>query len=245
MSTGRRNFLKQSTLFALGTLAKSAIANESIEQLIDFGTNAGIGTSFSLPALPYPYAALEPLIDKQTMEIHHTRHHQAYVDNLNKALEGKNNTRTLEEILNNISKEDKTVRNNAGGHYNHSLFWQLMKPFTAAKDNLPFGKIAETLNTTFGDFESFKKQFTDAGLKRFGSGWAWLYVENKQLKIGSTPNQDNPLMDNAEIKGLPLLALDVWEHAYYLKYQNKRADYINNWWQLINWEKVNELFAKN
>ena len=248
MTNDRRNFLKKSAAFTLGAMAVQALGNTNLNELENISDSiqqlSSEAVIFSLPELPYSYPALEPIIDKQTMEIHHSKHHKAYIDNLNKALDGKNNTRNIEEILSTISKEDKAVRNNGGGHYNHSLFWTLMKPNPENKANPAGGKIAEAINSSFGSFDEFKKQFNEAGMKRFGSGWAWLYAEDKKLKIGSTPNQDNPLMDNAEIKGTPLLALDVWEHAYYLKHQNKRVDYINNWWALVNWEKVNELFAK-
>lgn len=199
------------------------------------------GDKFTLTPLPYAYDALEPHIDKLTMEIHHGKHHQAYVTNLNKALEGKGNFQSLEKIFAGINAVSSAVRNNAGGHYNHSLFWTLMKPNGGGE---PKGKLGETIKTTFGSFEEFKKQFADIAMKRFGSGWAWLVVNNGKLSIGSTPNQDNPLMnlDGLEIKGTPVLALDVWEHAYYLKNQNRRADYIASWWNVVNWEVAERLF---
>lgn len=196
--------------------------------------------SFELPKLPYEYDALEPYIDKQTMEIHHTKHHQAYVTNLNKALETAGDTgKSLEDILKNISKYPVAVRNNGGGHYNHSLFWTLMK-----KDGggMPKGDVEKAITSSFGSFEQFKKQFSEAAMGRFGSGWAWLISSNGKLEISSTPNQDNPLMDVAEKKGNPILGIDVWEHAYYLKYQNKRADYIENWWNVVNWDEVTKLY---
>lgn len=245
MSDSRRNFLKKSALFSLGTIAASAGANnklDTLDQLASLGDNK----KFYLPVLPYAYDALEPFIDKQTMIIHHSKHHQGYVDNLNKAIdsyEGKDlpADHTLENILKHADKLPVAFRNNAGGHYNHSLFWTLMKANPDGKSNLPDGKIADALKATFGSFETFQKQFNEAAAKRFGSGWAWLYEEDKKLKIGSTPNQDNPLTAGAEIKGKPILCLDVWEHAYYLKYQNKRGDYVGNWWNLVNWETVNSL----
>ena len=202
--------------------------------------------AFELPALPYGYDALEPFIDKQTMELHHDKHHQAYVDKLNTALQTTKNPghSTLEEIFANLSSYSEAVRNNGGGHYNHSLFWSLMKENKDGKINLPAGNIEEAIKNAFTTFEEFKKQFTDAGMKRFGSGWVWLVKQKGKLKICSTPNQDNTLMVNAEVNGTPVLALDVWEHAYYLKYQNKRAEYMNNWWHVVNWDKVNELLAK-
>ena len=176
------------------------------------------------------------------MEIHHTKHHQAYVDNMNKALASPIDGLTLpysfESIFSVCSKMPPVLRNNAGGHFNHSFFWQLMKPNKDGKANLPEGKLLEAINLNFKNFDEFKKQFSEIAMKRFGSGWVWLYVEKDTFKIGSTANQDNPLMNNAEISGKPLLALDLWEHAYYLKYQNKRADYIANWWNVVNWDMV-------
>lgn len=199
--------------------------------------------AFELPALPYATDALEPNIDKATMEIHHGKHHQAYVDNLNKAIAGTEaESKTIEEILANISSYAPAVRNNGGGHYNHSLFWTLLSPSGGGE---PTGELAEAINSTFGSFEDFKKKFAEAGATRFGSGWAWLTVSAEgTLQVSSTPNQDNPLMDVAEIKGTPILGLDVWEHAYYLKYQNKRPDYIAAFWNVVNWSAVSELFKK-
>jgi Fe-Mn family superoxide dismutase len=200
--------------------------------------------AFELPALPYATNALEPNIDQPTMEIHHGKHHNAYVTNLNKALEGSDwANKSLEEILKNISKTSAAIRNNGGGHYNHSLFWTLLAPHAGGA---PTGAIAEAITKTFGSFDKFKEEFSNAGVTRFGSGWAWLLVkEDGSLAISSTPNQDNPLMDVADVKGTPVLGLDVWEHAYYLKYQNRRPDYIAAFWNLVNWSKVNELYAKS
>ncbi len=206
-------------------------------------------TSFVQAPLPYTYSALENIIDAQTMEIHYSKHAAAYVKNMNEAFTELNLNgnvgHSIEEVLSTISKYNSKLRNNTGGHYNHELFWQCMRP--KQTDNKPTGKLLQAIETHFTSFENFKKQFADAGKSRFGSGWAWLYIDgadkNKSLKIGSTPNQDNPLMDVSDIKGFPLLALDVWEHAYYLKYQNKRADYIENWWQLVNWDYVQQRFA--
>jgi superoxide dismutase, Fe-Mn family len=198
--------------------------------------------NFELPKLPYEYDALEPYIDRQTMEIHHTKHHQAYVTNLNKALEGSEGEgKSIEDLMKNISKYPTAVRNNGGGHYNHSLFWTLMRK---GKGEFPKGDVEGAINSSFGSFEQFKKQFSEAAMGRFGSGWAWLIASNGKLEITSTPNQDNPLMDVAEKKGNPILGLDVWEHAYYLKYQNKRAEYVENWWNVVNWEEVNNLYSK-
>lgn len=195
--------------------------------------------AFELPALAYATDALEPHIDKTTMEIHHGKHHQAYVTNLNKALEGKPEANSsIEDIVKNISKYPAAVRNNGGGHYNHSLFWTVLGP---NKGGEPTGDLAKAINETFGSFAELKTKLQDAGATRFGSGWAWLSVgEDKKLVVSSTPNQDNPLMDVAEVKGTPIFGIDVWEHAYYLKYQNKRADYLKGLWSIINWKQVDE-----
>jgi len=199
--------------------------------------------AFELPALHYATDALEPHIDKMTMEIHHDKHHQAYVTNLNKALEGKPEAgSSIEEIVKNISKYPAAVRNNGGGHYNHSLFWNILGP---NKGGEPTGDLAKAINETFGSFADLKTKMQEAGATRFGSGWAWLSVgADKKLQVSSTPNQDNPLMDVAEVKGTPILGLDVWEHAYYLKYQNKRPDYLAAIWNVINWDAVSELYKK-
>lgn len=189
----------------------------------------------TLPALPYATNALEPHIDAQTMEIHHGKHHQAYVDNLNKALEGTDAADApLEDIIKNISKYPAAVRNNGGGHYNHSLFWTVLG---AAGQN-PEGKLADAINETFGSLDALKEKMNTAGATRFGSGWAWLIVKDGKLEVTSTPNQDNPLMDVAEVKGTPVFGIDVWEHAYYLKYQNKRPDYLKAVWSVVNWAEV-------
>ncbi len=196
--------------------------------------------AFSLPALPYSTQALEPHFDQATMEIHHGKHHNAYVTNLNAAVAGKpEESLAIEEICKNISKYTPAVRNNGGGHYNHSLFWTLLAPNAGGQ---PTGDLATAITKKFGSFDTFKEEFAKAGVTRFGSGWAWLIVANGELAICSTPNQDNPLMDVAEVKGTPILALDVWEHAYYLKYQNKRPDYIAAFWNVVNWTKVAELY---
>jgi Fe-Mn family superoxide dismutase len=192
-----------------------------------------------LPALPYSFDALEPHIDRLTMEIHHDRHHKAYVDNLNKALTGT--TKTIEEILTTVSTQPVAVRNNGGGHWNHSFFWNVLAP---AKGSKPSAALAKQIDTDFGSFDAFKAEFAKAATSRFGSGWAWLIKKDGKLVISSTPNQDNPLMDLAEVKGQPILALDVWEHAYYLKYMNKRADYIAAFWNLVNWDFVSTNFSK-
>jgi Fe-Mn family superoxide dismutase len=199
-------------------------------------------SKFELPQLPYSYDALEPYIDKMTMEIHHTKHHAAYINNLNNAIAGTEmENKTLEELMSSVSKYPVAVRNNGGGHYNHSLFWKLMKKGGGGN---PSGSLADAINSTFGSFDEFKKQFNNAAATRFGSGWAWLIASEGKLVVASTPNQDNPLMDIAEVKGLPVLGLDVWEHAYYLKYQNRRPEYIENWWNVVNWDYASELFSK-
>jgi len=201
-----------------------------------------IMAKFELPALPYSYDALEPYIDKMTMEIHHDKHHAGYVNNLNKAVEGTEMaTKTLDELVMNVSKYPMAVRNNGGGHWNHSLFWTLMKKGGGGE---PTGALADGIKSSFGSFAEFKTQFSNAGATRFGSGWAWLVVQNGKLAIGSTPNQDNPLMDISDFKGTPVLGLDVWEHAYYLKYQNKRPEYIENWWNVINWAEASKRFSE-
>ena len=242
----RRDFLKKSALLSLGSLATSIVSAEKLQTIEALGNEHFFTEEFTLAPLPYAYDALEPFIDKQTMELHHDKHHQGYVTNLNKALQTTKHpaVTSLENIFKDMTAFDTAVRNNAGGHYNHTLFWTLMRENKEAKPNKPDGKVADAINASFGSLDEFKKQFADAGAKRFGSGWAWLVVENKKLKITSTPNQDNTLMSISEVKGAPILALDVWEHAYYLKYQNKRADYISAWWNVVNWTKVNELLAK-
>ncbi len=198
--------------------------------------------SFELPSLSYAYTALEPHVDARTMEIHHTKHHQAYVTNLNAALNGTaSEGKSLEALMAEMSKQPAAVRNNGGGHYNHNLFWEIMSPNAGGQ---PAGELADAINTAFGSFDKFKEDFAKAGMTRFGSGWAWLIKHDGKLVITSTPNQDNPLMDLADVKGSPLLGLDVWEHAYYLHYQNRRADYITAWWNVVNWNVVNERFQK-
>jgi Fe-Mn family superoxide dismutase len=197
--------------------------------------------AFTLPPLPYAYDALEPHIDEKTMQIHHDKHHQAYVDNLNKAIAGgEHENKSLEELISNAGKISPAVRNNGGGHWNHTFFWEIL-----SKDGgSPAGALTEAINSTFGSFDEFKTKFNAAGVGRFGSGWVWLISRDGKLEISSTPNQDNPLMDVAEVKGTPVLGVDVWEHAYYLKYQNKRPDYLASIWNVINWNKVQEHFDK-
>jgi Fe-Mn family superoxide dismutase len=196
--------------------------------------------AFELPKLNYAYNALEPHIDARTMEIHHTKHHQAYVTNLNNAISGTDLEKmSLEDILKNVSKHPVAVRNNGGGHWNHTMFWEIMKPNGGGELT---GDLAAAINTAFGSFATFKDEFNKAAATRFGSGWAWLVVHDGKLVVSSTPNQDNPLMDVADVKGTPILGLDVWEHAYYLHYQNRRPDYISAFWNVINWAEVEKRF---
>jgi len=236
----RRKFLfALSSIPAVSVLGKVENQINKINKYIRSNSKMA---KFELPQLPYSYDALEPYIDKMTMEIHYTKHHNAYVTNLNKAIEGtENEGKSLEELFKLISKLPIAVRNNGGGHWNHSLFWTLMKQNGGGN---PTGKIADAINSEFGSFNEFKTKFNNSAATRFGSGWAWLLVQDGKLVVSSTPNQDNPLMDVAEVKGLPILGLDVWEHAYYLKYQNRRPEYIENWWNVVNWDKVNELYSK-
>jgi superoxide dismutase, Fe-Mn family len=198
--------------------------------------------AFELAPLPYAHNALEPHIDARTMEIHHGKHHQAYVTNLNNAVKDTDMaSMSLEDLLKNISKHPVAVRNNGGGHWNHTFFWNTLKK---NENGTPSGALADAINSTFGSFDKFKEEFAKAATTRFGSGWAWLIVNGSgALEVTSTPNQDNPLMDLADKKGTPILGLDVWEHAYYLNYQNRRPDYIAAFWQVIDWAKVGQLYA--
>lgn len=198
--------------------------------------------AFTLPDLPYDYDALEVSIDARTMEIHHTKHHNTYITNLNNAIAGtENEDKSLEELVANAGSISPAVRNNGGGHWNHAFFWEIM---TGDSMGTPSGALADDINATFGSLDEMKEKFNTAGATRFGSGWAWLTVSAEgTLEISSTPNQDNPLMDIAEVKGTPILGLDVWEHAYYLRYQNLRPAYMKAWWDVVNWDKVSELYA--
>ncbi len=206
--------------------------------------------AFNLPDLPYPHDALEPVIDAQTMQLHHGKHHQTYVTNLNNAIEGLDVPNDIERLIADIGAipeaKRTAVRNNGGGHANHSLFWQLMAPKGKGGGGAPSGDLAAAIDSTFGSLEKFKETFTTAALTRFGSGWAWLVVDGGTLKVGSTANQDSPLMGQAVagLGGRPILGLDVWEHAYYLNYQNRRPDYVKAWWDVVNWDKVADLFTQ-
>lgn len=198
--------------------------------------------SFKLPELPYSYDALEPYIDARTMEIHHTRHHAAYTTNLNTLIEGTSAVGlSIEQVMARVSSFPVGVRNNGGGFYNHNLFWTILSPNGGGKPSEGFVKV---LDSVFGSFEAFQEKFNTAATTRFGSGWAWLVKTDNQLVVTSTPNQDNPLMDLAEVKGTPILALDVWEHAYYLHYQNRRVDYVQAFWNLVNWEEVERRYSQ-
>ena len=245
---GRRRFIKSTAagtaaltfgLSGIGTLLQSF----DISKPKNF-SGSPVSTGFDQTPLPYKYDALENVIDAMTMEIHYTKHAAAYAKNLNEAAaaEGVNTKKPLENLLAEISRYSPKMRNNAGGHYNHEMFWQSMRP--KKEDNKPAGKLSEAITGSFTSFANFKSLFSDAAKNRFGSGWAWLYRDHSgNLRIGSSPNQDNPLMDDADLKGFPVLGLDVWEHAYYLKYQNKRADYIENWWNVVNWDYVSQRFG--
>ena len=236
-SNSRRQFIKQT--------GKAGIAMASMPIIHTFGgLQLFEEPNYIQHPLPYAYNALEPFIDAMTMEIHHTKHAAGYTKNLNDACVAEKvdvKTTSMTDLLASISKYSTKMRNNAGGHYNHELFWQSMQPAPAI---IPTGNLAKAIEKSFGSFADFQKAFTEAAKNRFGSGWIWLIhdMEKGKLAICSTANQDNPLMDTAETKGYPLLGLDVWEHAYYLKYQNKRADYISNWWNLVNWKFVEERF---
>ena len=238
----RRDFIVDSTktVFAMaaGVAATGSLLQSCGGPKNATGSGASPKTGFSQEPLPYSYGSLDKSIDGTTMEIHYTKHAAGYATNLQDAAknEGVDTSKPLEDVLTRISKFSTKMRNNGGGHYNHELFWKSMSPSGGGK---PGGKLSVAIESAFNSFDSFKTQFSDAGKNRFGSGWAWLYLDgDKKLKIGSTPNQDNPLMDVSDIKGLPVLGLDVWEHAYYLRYQNKRPDYINAWWDIVNWQYV-------
>lgn len=227
----RREFVNHSLKGGVATLAAASLTLNP-ETIF---ANLPAPLQFAQVQLPYSHNALEPYIDAMTMEIHYGKHHAAYIKNVNDAIGTENISFTSEnDFFANVSKLSAKARNNGGGAWNHNFFWQIMKPAS----NAPGGKLTDAINGSFGSIEKFKEQFTQAAMSRFGSGWAWLVKDGNTLKIGSTANQDNPLMDVSEIKGTPLLALDVWEHAYYLKYQNKRNEYVANWWNVVNWDEV-------
>jgi len=236
----RRNFIANTGKAGAGLwIGSTLLSSCSVSKK---SSSNKLSTGFQQQPLPYSYSALNEAIDGTTMEIHYTKHAASYASNLQDAAknEGVDMNKPLEEVLNRISKYSTKMRNNGGGHYNHELFWKSMSPSGPEK---PSGKLSTAIDESFGSFEAFKTQYSDAGKNRFGSGWAWIIIDkDKRLRIGSTPNQDNPLMDVAETKGFPLLGLDVWEHAYYLRYQNKRADYIANWWKVVNWNFIQDRY---
>ena len=232
----RRKFVKDSLkATAITAIGAPFVLDSSAARASDL-VGATPAFQFTQVALPYSYQALEPHIDAMTMDIHYNKHHAAYIKNINDAIAAENITYGTEmEFFSNASRLSAKARNNSGGTWNHNFFWQIMRPNGGG---VPAGKAGDAINSAFGTFDKFKEQFTQAAMTRFGSGWAWLVNDNGKLKIGSTPNQDNPMMDISDLKGTPLLGLDVWEHAYYLKYQNKRNEYVANWWNTINWDEV-------
>lgn len=234
----KREFLKTSSILTVGALTVPMSSCKSGGESPQQSENTKSFTPFALPQLPYAFEALEPNIDKMTMEIHHGKHHAGYVRKLNAALESHALAgKSLDDIVSSVGPDDAAIRNNGGGHYNHSLFWEIIKP---GESQMPYGKLSDAINSNFGSFEKFKEEFSTAAATRFGSGWAWLSLDSdNKLFVSSTPNQDNPLMSKlVSTPGHPILGLDVWEHAYYLKYQNKRKDYISNFFNIINWEEV-------
>jgi Fe-Mn family superoxide dismutase len=248
MSDNRRDFLKKSALLGLSGLASGFIGKEKINNLETVSKElSSKDLLFVLPQLPYAYDALEPFIDKKTMEIHHKKHHQGYIDKLNAERKKSNVDMDADDAGKCRSVDSKTssvIRDNLGGYYNHSLFWTLMKPNPERKGNKPVGKLAEAITKDFRFHEELVKEFSEKAGKIFGSGWCWLIADEKNnLKVVTTANQDNPLMKVGPENGRPVLALDIWEHAYYLKYQNRRAEYISNWWTLVNWEMADKLFT--
>lgn len=249
----RRKFIRDTAVAAVALTVGSSVLGMSRKMSGQDAPEIFTGfTGFEQKPLPYSYDALETIIDATTMDIHYNKHAAAYAKNLREAAlaESVDMKEPLEKLLAVISRYSVKMRNNAGGHFNHELFWQCMKPMSpeVSQGNLPKpqGLLFHAMERDFGSWENCKSKFSDAAKNRFGSGWAWLYLtSDKHLAIGSTPNQDNPLMDISEIRGVPLLGLDVWEHAYYLKYQNKRADYISNWWSLVNWDYVEQRFIQS
>jgi len=247
MKTSRRQFMQTAVKATVATgmtlpfmmRATSAFATQNNDAFKTLPENSGL--VFAQVPLPYAYNALEPHIDATTMDIHYNKHHTAYIKNVNDAITAEGISFANEkDFFANASKLSAKAKNNGGGAWNHNFFWQVMKPNGGG---IPTGKVADAINGSFGSFEKFKEQFSQAGITRFGSGWAWLVNDNGKLKVGSTANQDNPLMDTSELKGTPLLAIDVWEHAYYLKYQNKRPDYVASWWNVVNWDEVGKRLA--
>ena len=245
MKTSRRKFIENSikaTALTAGVPFMATAYSRESSAIDSVRENNSVALAFSQVALPYAFNALEPSIDATTMDIHYNKHHTAYIKNVNEAITAEKISFSSEqELFKNASKLSAKAKNNGGGAWNHNFFWQVMQPAKDAK--APGGKLADAINGSFDSFEKFKEQFTQAAMTRFGSGWAWLVNDNGKLKIGSTPNQDNPLMDTSDVRGTPLLGLDVWEHAYYLKYQNKRNEYVANWWNVVNWNEVAKRLA--
>ncbi len=247
--TNRREFFKKSSLLGLLSVSTHLFGKEKINEIEATLNNLSSSNAFNMPKLNYRFDELEPFIDAKTMEIHYTKHHQGYVDKLNAIKSTNIDFLSSDEVkcthIDNFAMA--AIRNNLGGHYNHTLFWSILKPNPKNEINLPKGKLLDSLNSEFKSIDEFKNQFSDAALKVFGSGWCWLVIQNGKLKIVTSSNQDNPLMkigDNTQFEHVmkPLLALDVWEHAYYLKYQNKRKDYINAFWNIVNWDEVEKRF---
>ncbi len=240
--SNRREFFKKSFLLGLSATGSALFSQKQLETLEAVGAYAG--EQFVLPALPYSYSALEPFIDEPTMKLHHGKHHQAYVDKLNAALTTYKGEKTLDSLVKNALLLDAAIRNNAGGHYNHSLFWQSLRPNPTSTDNQPETLVMAAITKQFGSFAAFKTEFTKKATSVFGSGWCWLISKAGQLEIVTSANQDNPLMLEATANTRIILALDVWEHAYYLKYQNQRPQYITAWWNLVNWSFAEMQFQK-
>jgi Fe-Mn family superoxide dismutase len=242
MKTSRRKFIESSlkvTVLTMGSPLILTATASPIDNTVDAHVTAPslAPLQFSQMPLPYDYKALEPSIDEKTMDIHYNKHHATYIKNVNEAITAEKITfATEKEFFSNASKLSPKAKNNGGGAWNHNFFWQVMSPASSSKT--PGGKLGDAINGSFGSLDKFKEQFTQAAMTRFGSGWAWLVNDNGKLKIGSSANQDNPMMDSSDLKGTPLLGLDVWEHAYYLKYQNKRNEYVANWWNVVNWDEV-------
>lgn len=242
MKTSRRNFIQASLKATVLTMSSPLIIGAASGKNISSLEHTSMALQFSQIALPYSYDALQPSIDATTMDIHYNKHHTAYIKNVNDAIAAEKIAfATEDEFFKNASKLSAKARNNGGGAWNHNFFWTVMHP--SASPQTPSGKLADAIKGSFDSLDKLKEQFTQAAMTRFGSGWAWLVNDNGKLKIGSTANQDNPLMDSSELKGTPLLALDVWEHAYYLKYQNKRNEYVANWWNVVHWEEVAKRLA--
>jgi superoxide dismutase, Fe-Mn family len=243
MNTSRRKFIEHSFKAATVVVTSPMIISVSSTPAFARAVSDVVPAfQFSQVPLPYANAALEPSIDATTMDIHYNKHHTSYIKNVNDAITAEKISFANEmEFFKNASKLSVKAKNNGGGAWNHNFFWQVMRP--SQGENNPSGKLADAISGSFDSLEKFKEKFTEAAMTRFGSGWAWLVSDNGKLKIGSTPNQDNPLMDTSDIKGTPIIGIDVWEHAYYLKYQNKRNEYVANWWKVVNWDEASKRLA--